>query len=102
MASGKEVGVADPTPNSPAAGAGGSDTPAADAGAEVATAQLVPLLTDALRALGDAGEPVVANRIAGRAWAVLRHADPAAAQRINGLMHRLARQESAAATAGRR
>jgi len=91
MASGKKVDVADPTSDHSTAGA-----------AEGAAAKLVPLLTEALRALGDAGEPVAANRIAGRAWAVLRREDPAAAQRINGLMHRLARQESAAATgAGR-
>jgi hypothetical protein len=53
----------------------------------------VPLLIATLRALGDAGEPEAANRLAGRVWAVLRRADPAAAQKVNGLMHRLARQE---------
>lgn len=63
--------------------------------------RLAALLTETLRALGDAGEPVQANRIAGRAWSALRHSDPKAANKINGLMHRLARQEDALAAAPR-
>ena len=63
-----------------------------------ATDVLVGLLVSALRALGDAGAPEPANRLAGQAWAALRHERPAAAQRINGLMHRLARQEAAITT----
>jgi uncharacterized protein (DUF2249 family) len=59
-----------------------------------ATEALAGLLVCALRALGDAGAPEPANRLAGQAWAALRHERPAAAQRINGLMHRLARQEA--------
>lgn len=55
--------------------------------------QLVGVLVDALRALGDAGQPEAANRLGGQAWAALRRTHPDAAQRINGLMHRLARQE---------
>ena len=59
---------------------------------------LVPLLVAALRALGDTGKPEAANRLAGQAWAALRRERPAAAQRINGLMHRLARQQAEATT----
>jgi uncharacterized protein (DUF2249 family) len=62
------------------------------------TDALAGLLVRALRALGDAGEPEPANRLAGQAWAALRHERPAAAQRINGLMHRLARQEASLTT----
>ena len=54
---------------------------------------LARLPGDALRALGDAGQPERANVIAGLAWAALRRERPVAAQRINVLMHRLARQQ---------
>jgi uncharacterized protein (DUF2249 family) len=57
--------------------------------------ELAALLAAALRALGDAGQPEAANRLAGRAWSALRRTQPVAAQRINGLMHRLARQQDA-------
>lgn len=59
------------------------------------TDELAALLLASLRALGDAGEPVAANRLAGRAWSLLRHDHPRAAHKVNGLMHRLARQEDA-------
>jgi uncharacterized protein (DUF2249 family) len=49
------------------------------------------VLIDALRALGAAGDPETACRLAGRAYAALRHEHPAHAQRINALMHGLAR-----------
>ncbi len=60
--------------------------------------ELAALLAAALRALGDAGQPEAANRLAGRTYAALRRTRPAAAQRINGLMHRLARQQDATTT----
>jgi uncharacterized protein (DUF2249 family) len=49
------------------------------------------VLADALRALAGAGHPEAACRLAGRAYAALRREHPAQAQRINALMHRLAR-----------
>jgi hypothetical protein len=52
------------------------------------------VLADALRALGESGQPETANRLAGQAWAVLRHRHPAEAQCVNALMHRLARMPS--------
>lgn len=63
-----------------------------DAGvdAEVADA-LLAVLIRALRALGEAGHPEDANRLAARAWSSVRHQQPAAAARINGTMHYLAR-----------
>ncbi len=59
------------------------------------TGELAKLLLASLRALGDAGEPVRANQIAAKAWSALRHTHPKPAHKINGLMHRLARQEDA-------
>ena len=56
-----------------------------------ATDALVAVLSDALRALADTGRSDQANRLAGRAYAALRRGQPAQAQRINVLMHRLAR-----------
>lgn len=52
---------------------------------------LTVVLIDALRALGAAGEPESACRLAGRAYSALRHDHPDHAQRINALMHRLVR-----------
>jgi uncharacterized protein (DUF2249 family) len=49
------------------------------------------VLIDALSTLGAAGQPETACRLAGHAYAALRHEHPAHAQRINALMHRLAR-----------
>ena len=54
-------------------------------------AALTALLIDALRELGDAGDPEAASRLAGRAYSALRREHPDHAQRINALMHRLAR-----------
>ena len=75
--------------------AGAATTKPSDSVSRRMPDELPALLVEALRALGDAGEPEAANRLAGRAWAALRSDDPAAAQRINALMHRLARQETA-------
>jgi uncharacterized protein (DUF2249 family) len=55
--------------------------------------RLNEVLVRALRALGEAGEPESANRLAGEAYAVLRHHDLRAAHRLNSLMHRLVRLE---------
>jgi hypothetical protein len=55
---------------------------------------LTGVLVQTLRALGAGGQPETANRLAGRAWAALRHTHPRQAQRVNALMHRLARMPS--------
>lgn len=52
---------------------------------------LVVLLSKALRLAGDAGRPVAASRLAAKAWWVLNESNPSGAQRINGVMHYLAR-----------
>jgi len=54
-------------------------------------AALAALLIDAFRELGAAGQPEAASRLAARAYAALRRDHPDHAQRINTLMHRLAR-----------
>jgi len=51
-------------------------------------------LVDCLLALGRDGRPETANRLAGRAWAALRHRYPVEARRINALMHGLAQMPS--------
>ncbi len=67
-------------------GQGTSDSSVAPVNGEV-----LQVLIRALRKLGEAGFADDANRLAGRAWSALRHSDPAAAERINGTMHFLAR-----------
>jgi uncharacterized protein (DUF2249 family) len=54
-------------------------------------AALTALLIDAFRELGATGHPEAASRLAGRAYSTLRREHPEHAQRINALMHRLAR-----------
>ncbi|MEU5990055.1 DUF2249 domain-containing protein [Spirillospora sp. NPDC047418] len=54
-------------------------------------AALTRLLSRAVRALGQAGRPDQASRLAADAWSALRHEHPAEAERINGVMHYLAR-----------
>jgi uncharacterized protein (DUF2249 family) len=54
-------------------------------------AAVVDLLIRALRALGGTGRVDQASRIAGHAWSVLRVNRPRAADRLNGLLHYLAR-----------
>ena len=49
----------------------------------------------ALRRLGEAGEPVAASRIAANAYAALRYGEPRIAERLDGVMHHLARLEAA-------
>jgi uncharacterized protein (DUF2249 family) len=52
---------------------------------------LTGILADALRGLAGAGQSEAACQLAGQAYAVLRREHPTEAQRINALMHRLAR-----------
>ena len=49
------------------------------------------VLLKALRALGEAGRPDAASRLAAKAWWALREVRPREAERINGAMHFLAR-----------
>lgn len=65
-----------------------ADPPATDQ--EPVTA-LTRLLSRAVRALGQAGHPADASRLAADGWAALRHQHPAEAERLNGVMHYLAR-----------
>src|SRR5450759_5501160 len=67
-----------------------------------AVEQLTSSLVRALRRLGDTGEPEAANRLAGEAYAAIHRDEPRAAQRLNGVMHYLARLEAAGRTTGRR
>lgn len=60
---------------------------------QAVTTALVDVLLDALAALGEAGRPAAANRLAGAAYASLRRRDPEQAQRLNALMHRLVKRE---------
>nr|AGC71782.1 hypothetical protein [uncultured bacterium A1Q1_fos_2116] len=49
------------------------------------------VLVRALRALGNAGQPDTASRLAARAWWVLKSQHPREAERLNGVLHYLAR-----------
>ncbi|HET7027805.1 MAG TPA: hypothetical protein VFI28_08945 [Candidatus Limnocylindrales bacterium] len=72
---------------------------ATDAGTpEAAVERLTTALIRALRCLGAAGEAVEASRIAADAWSAVRHDQPRAADRLNGVMHHLARLEAEAPT----
>lgn len=51
----------------------------------------VGVLTEALKALGKAGKPVEASRLAAQAWSALRDPYPQGAERVNSIMHFLAR-----------
>ncbi len=52
---------------------------------------LVVLFAKSLRLLGQCGRSSAANRLAAQAWWALKDDDPAGAQRINGVMHYLAK-----------
>ncbi len=54
-------------------------------------AELTTVLSKALRALGKAGYPVQASKLGGRAWWLLNERCPREAERINGMMHYLAK-----------
>jgi hypothetical protein len=51
----------------------------------------VDVLVKALRQLGEAGRPDAASRLAARAWWALKEPQPREAERVNGVMHFLAR-----------
>lgn len=53
--------------------------------------ELLKILIQTLRKLGQAGDPDSANRLAARAWSHLRKSDADAAEKINGTMHYLSR-----------
>lgn len=74
-------------PTDAAAGAADSDPAAA------VVSGMTDVLVKAVRALGAAGEPEAASRLAGKAWWVLREW-PRQAERINGTMHYLAKLEN--------
>jgi uncharacterized protein (DUF2249 family) len=65
---------------------------------DAAVNSLATALVTALRRLGEAGEPVAASRVAAQAYAAVRHEEPRIAERLNGVMHHLARLEAAAST----
>lgn len=60
-------------------------------------AGMVKLLSRALRALGEAGRPADASRLAAQGWSLLRGSNSEAAERLSGLLHYLARLPSTAA-----
>ncbi|MEO7131242.1 MAG: hypothetical protein ABIZ07_07695 [Dermatophilaceae bacterium] len=60
-------------------------------GVDEIVVDLTDVLVKTLRALGQAGHPDEANRLAARAWWILRDAHPREAERINGAMHFLSR-----------
>ena len=66
----------------------GGDRPASSDELVVA---LTKLFARGLRALGEAGQPDKASRLAAAGWSALRHDHPAEAERMNGLLHYLAR-----------
>ncbi len=68
-----------------------TDPPAASGEAGDTVTDLSDLLAATLRALGVAGRPVQASRLAARAWWLLRDQWPRPAEHINGIMHFLAR-----------
>lgn len=62
--------------------------------------ELTTILREALVALGRAGRPQEANRLAARAWSLLRGPAPEQAKRINRTMHALARMETGTGNQG--
>lgn len=69
------------------------DAPATgDTAAEETVTGMTDLLVKAVRALGAAGDPETASRLAGKAWWVLKDW-PRQAERVNGTMHYLAKLE---------
>lgn len=60
-------------------------------GVEDAVVDTTDVLVKALRALGLAGNPDAASRLGAKAWWALREAHPREAERVNGVMHFLAR-----------
>lgn len=64
-----------------------SEPPAAQA-----RTQLAAILLESVQALAEAGEVEPACRLAGRAYAALRHEDPPAARRFDVFLHRMIRK----------
>lgn len=62
-----------------------------DVAVEEALVGTTDVLVKSLRALGQAGHPDAASRLAAKAWWALREVRPREAERINGAMHFLAR-----------
>jgi uncharacterized protein (DUF2249 family) len=56
---------------------------------------LAGVLIKALRRLGTAGQPEAASRLGAEAYVLVRHDQPRIAERLNGVMHHLARLEAA-------
>ncbi|HEX2765860.1 MAG TPA: DUF2249 domain-containing protein [Candidatus Limnocylindria bacterium] len=56
---------------------------------------LASALVTALRRLGQAGDPVEASRLAARSYVAVRREEPRIAERLDGVMHHLARLETA-------
>jgi hypothetical protein len=56
-----------------------------------AVRELTSLFARSIRRLGQAGEVEEASRLGGKAFVLLRHRSPEAAEHINGVMHFLAR-----------
>lgn len=54
-------------------------------------AQTTDVLVKALRTLGQSGFPDAASRLGGKAWWVLKEQHPREAERVNGVLHFLAR-----------
>ncbi len=63
----------------------------ADLSVEEALVGTTDVLVKTLRALGQAGHPDAASRLAAKAYMALREVRPREAERINGAMHFLAR-----------
>jgi uncharacterized protein (DUF2249 family) len=53
--------------------------------------ELTRVLSRALRTLGEKGDPEGASRLAAQAWVTVRNIDAAAAERLAGVLHYLAR-----------
>lgn len=60
-------------------------------GVDDALDETTDVLVKTLRALGQAGHPDAASRLAAKAWWALRPSRPREAERINGVLHYLAR-----------
>lgn len=69
----------------------GADADLSPSPADEALSRTTAVLVKTLRALGAAGRPVAASRLAAQAWSALRHTHPREAEHINGIMHYLAR-----------
>ena len=68
-----------------------ADQTDSSADAQDALGETTDVLVKTLRALGRAGHPDAASRLAAKAWWALRGTRPREAERVNGAMHYLAR-----------